>query len=91
MTLACSHTSRQADTRTGTCARRRAVCAAWSVPITFGLPQQQSRHTTTRHGTASGAPASAGGFSAGLASAGIRHRSSLPEDPPRWSVEEATA
>ncbi|GGS61673.1 hypothetical protein GCM10010206_24710 [Streptomyces cinerochromogenes] len=36
--------------RTGTSARSRAVCAAWS-PVTLGLPQQQSRHTTTRQGT----------------------------------------
>ncbi|KOX11130.1 hypothetical protein ADL04_02320 [Streptomyces sp. NRRL B-3648] len=54
MTFAWSHTSRQSETRTGTSARNRAVCAAWS-PVTLGLPQQQSRHTTTRQGTVASA------------------------------------
>ncbi len=76
MTLAWSQASRQSEMRTGTSARSRAVCAAWSTPGTLGLPQQQSRHTTTRHGT--GPPAVS---SAGLS--GTPRHFPPPGDPPR--------
>ncbi|AIV32146.1 hypothetical protein NI25_00255 [Streptomyces sp. CCM_MD2014] len=79
---------------------------AWSTPVTLGLRQQQSRHTTMRHGTG---PVAVAGLSSSvvgpvgavvgpvesvvgpLGVAGMRRRPSLRGDPPLWSVEEATA